>query len=129
VVLSDGSVAYVAVNGLPSPTSKEVVTFWKAGATSPVALGGFARGSRVMPGSLFAQEKIGGAAGVHGIYWVQGELGTATGFTAVVVANTRAYFARTDNLLKGHPIRLTGKPSPVNDTGFIQFLGVSPTNK
>ncbi|MHC4514544.1 MAG: hypothetical protein ACYTGW_10370 [Planctomycetota bacterium] len=129
VVLSDGSVAYVAVKGPASATNKEVVTFWKAGAPSPVALGRFARGSRVMPGSLYAQEKIGGVAGAHGIYWVQGDLGTATGFTTVVVANTRAYFARTDDLLKGHPIQLTGQPSPNNDSGFTQILGVSATNK
>jgi hypothetical protein len=129
VVLSDGSVAYVAIKGTPSATNKEVVTFWKAGANSPIAIGRFARGSQVVPGSLFAQEKIGGASNAHGIYWVQGDLGTQTGFKSLVVENTRAYFARTDDMLKGHPIQLTGTPSPANDTGFTQFLGVNATNK
>ena len=109
-------------------TFTTVVTFWKAGATRPVAIGQHARGSRVAPGSLFAQEKIGGAAGVHGIYWVQGELGTITGLTALVVKNTHAYFARTDDLLKGHPIALTGVPRP-ETTGYTQVVGVSALNK
>jgi hypothetical protein len=128
VVLADGSVAYVAVAGTPSATNKETVMFWKSGAASAVAIGQYARGSLVMPGSLFAQSMIGGAGGAHGVYWVQGDLGTLAGLTTKVVTNTHAYFARTDNLLKGHPIALTGVPAP-QARGFTQFLGVSATNK
>ena len=75
------------------------MTYWKTGAKAPVELGKYARGNYVIDGSIRVQEKIGG------VYWVQGDSTTVQNIR-------RGYFARLDNLLKGHPIQLIGPLQP-----------------
>ena len=98
-VLSDGSVTYAISVGRFSSASNQVVTYWKTGAKAPLELGKYARGNYVIDGSIRVQEKIGG------VYWVQGDSTTVQNIR-------RGYFARLDNLLKGHPIQLIGPPQP-----------------
>ncbi|MHC4079224.1 MAG: hypothetical protein ACYST0_12375, partial [Planctomycetota bacterium] len=123
VVLSNGAVVYAASTGPAASAAgqEQRVTWHKGdGASAPITLGKFAKGAFVRAGTIQVQESIGG------VYWVQSDTDTVAATNTGSATNTRAYFARIDNMMKGHPLNLTGVPKPAT-SGLKGVLSVGST--